>query len=135
MATWTARPDSLGHAVLLGDDHSESHLNLALVDERRGLLADAEREALASLLLNPDQPDARNLLGLIYAQEGKISRASLVWRDLVRDRPDYQPARINLVVLGSRSPLADADDETAAADSPLRPPSKPPEMSANCTWW
>ena len=98
------------------------------------MLADAEHETLASLQLNPNQPDARNLLGVIYAQDGKIARASFVWRDLVRDPPDYQPARTNLVVLGGRSPVADADDETAAADSsPLRPPSNPSEMSANCT--
>ena len=110
--------DSLQRAVLLGEDHSESHLNLALVEERRGMLADAENETLTSLKLNPDQPDARNLLGVIYAQEGKIARASLVWRDLVRDLPDFEPARINLVVLGSRSPVAGADDETAAVDLP-----------------
>jgi tetratricopeptide (TPR) repeat protein len=128
-----AATGSLRRAVLLGENHPESHLNLALVDERRGMLADAERETMASLQLNPDQADARNQLGVIYAQEGEIVRASLVWRDLVRDLPDYEPARINLVVLGSRSPVADADNETAAADSPLRPPSKPSEVSANCT--
>jgi Flp pilus assembly protein TadD len=125
--------DSLRRAVLLGENHSESHFNLALVEVRRGMLADAEHETLASLKLNPNQPDARNQLGVIYAQEGKIARASLVWRDLVRELPDYEPARTNLVVLGSRSPVVGADDETAAADSPLRPPSKPSELSANCT--
>jgi Flp pilus assembly protein TadD len=79
--------DSLRRAVLFGENHPESHFNLALVDLRRGMLADAEHETLASLQLNPDQPDARNLLGVIYAQEGEIARASLVWRDLVRDLP------------------------------------------------
>ena len=43
---------NLRRAVLLGEDHPESHFNLALVYERRGLLADAEREMLA-LRLNP----------------------------------------------------------------------------------
>jgi hypothetical protein len=37
------------------------------------MLADAEHEALVSLGLNPGQPDARNLLGVIYAQEGSLS--------------------------------------------------------------
>ena len=55
-----AATDSLRQAVFLGEDHSESHFNLALVYERRGLLADAEREMLAALRLNPGQPDARN---------------------------------------------------------------------------
>ncbi len=87
-----AATDNLRQAVLLGEDHSESHFNLALVYERRGLLADAEREMLASLRLNPGQRDAQNSLGVIYAEEGKTVRASSVWRELVRELPDYEPA-------------------------------------------
>jgi Flp pilus assembly protein TadD len=94
--------DSLQRAVLLGEEHSESHFNLALVEERRGMLANAEHETLASLLLNPWQPDARNLLAVIYVQEGKTTRASLVWRELAREVPDYQPARANLALLDSQ---------------------------------
>jgi Flp pilus assembly protein TadD len=101
-----AATDSLRRAVLLGETHSESHFNLALVEERCGMLADAEHETLASLLLNPGQPDARNLLGVIYAQEGKTGSASLVWSELVRDLPDYEPARTNLAILGSPSEVA-----------------------------
>src|SRR3984957_4539495 len=96
-----AATDSLRQAVFLGENHSESHFNLALVYERRGLHADAEREMLASIQLNPRQPDAKNALGVIYAQEGKTVSASLVWRELVREVPDYQPARTNLALLGS----------------------------------
>lgn len=113
-----AAADSLQRAVLFGENHPESHFNLGLLDQRRGMLADAEHETLASLRLNPEQPDARNLLGVIYAQEGKTAHASLVWRELIRDVPDYKPARTNLVVLGNRSPVAGADDETAAAALP-----------------
>ena len=101
-----AATDSLRRAVLLGPNHSESHFNLALVYERRGLLADAEREMLASLRLNPGQPDARNSLGVIYAEEGKNDGASLVWRELAREMPDYEPARRNLELLGSRTETA-----------------------------
>jgi Flp pilus assembly protein TadD len=98
-----AATDSLRRAVLIGEDRLESHFNLALVYERRGMLADAEHETLASLRLNPGQPDTRNLLGVIYAREGKIVRALLVWRDLVREAPDYEPARKNLAILGNQS--------------------------------
>jgi Flp pilus assembly protein TadD len=111
-----AATDSLRKAVLLGDQHSESHLNLAVVDERRGMLADAERETLVSLRLNRKQPDAHNLLGVIYAQEGKTVRASLLWREFVRDVPDYQPARTNLALLDSRSEVVLG--ETAAVALP-----------------
>ena len=95
--------DSLRQAVLFGENHSESHFNLALVYERRRLLADAEREMLASLRLNPDQPDARNTLGVIYAEQGRTARAWLVWHELIRDMPDYDPARTNLALLGSQN--------------------------------
>ena len=111
-----AATDNLRQAVLLGHDHSESHFNLALVDQRRGMLAEAEHETLASLLLNREQPDARNLLGVIYAQEGNTVRASLIWNELVRDVPDYEPARKNLALLGNQSEVA--FDETAAVDLP-----------------
>jgi len=111
-----AATGSLRRAVLLGENHSESHFNLALVEERRGMLADAEHETLVSLLLNPGQPDTRNLLGVIYAQKGETSRAFQIWRDLVRDQPDYQPARTNLAILGNLNRVASG--ETAAVDLP-----------------
>lgn len=111
-----AATDSLRRAVFLGEDHPESHFNLALVDERRGMQAAAEHETLASLLLNPEQPDARNLLGVIYAQEGKIADASLVWRELIREVPDYEPASTNLAILGS--PNGAASGETVAVGLP-----------------
>jgi Flp pilus assembly protein TadD len=107
-----AATDNLRQAVLLGEDHSESHFNLALVYERRGMLSDAEREMMASLRLNPGQVDARNSLGVIYAEEGKTVRASMIWGELVREVPDYQPARTNLKLLGNRVEVARG--ETAA---------------------
>jgi hypothetical protein len=78
--------------------------------------ADYEREMLASLRLNPRQPDARNSLGVIYAEEGKTSRAALVRRELVRETPGYKPARKNLRLLGSRVEVARG--ETAAVALP-----------------
>jgi len=98
-----ASTGSLQQAVLLGETHPESHFNLALVFERRGMHADAEHEMLASLQLNPQQADARNLLGVIYAQEGRTASAWLVWRELVHDVPDYLPARTNLALLGNQN--------------------------------
>jgi len=111
-----AAADNLRLAVLLGEDHPESHFNLALVYERRGRLADAEREMLASLRLDPEQNDGRNTLGVIYAEEGKTVSAGLVWRDLVREAPDYEPVRKNLALLGSRVEVARG--ETAAVTLP-----------------
>jgi len=115
-----AATESLRRAVLLGENHSESHFNLALVYERRGILKEAEHETLASLRLTPWQPDTRNLLGVIYAREGKIVRALLVWHDLVREAPDYEPARKNLAILSNIGSLG----ERAVVVPPQRPPPK-----------
>jgi len=59
---------------------------------------------------------ARNLLEVIYAQEGKTVRASLLWRELVRDVPDYQAARTNLALLDTQSEVVLG--ETAAVALP-----------------
>jgi tetratricopeptide (TPR) repeat protein len=108
--------ESLQRAMLLGEDHPESHYNLALVDERRGQFAEAEREMRASLRLDPSQPDALNALGVIYAEEGKTGHASQVWRELLRETPDYAAARKNLSLVDG--PSVAASGETAAVVLP-----------------
>ena len=96
---------NLRKAVVFGGQHPESHFNLALVYERRGMLADAERETLASLRLGPAQSGARDLLRVIYAQEGKTDLASESDNSPSREQPDSKPARLN-------------PDQTAAVDHP-----------------
>ena len=108
-----AATNSLQRAVLLGDDHFEAHFNLALADERHGQLAEAEEETLAALVLNPRDPDARNLLSVVFAKEGRSARACEVWKQLVRDVPVYEPAKANLRLLGSSQP-ANLGEEAAA---------------------
>jgi tetratricopeptide (TPR) repeat protein len=109
-----AATDSLQSAVVLGRNHSESHYNLALAYERRGILAGAEHEILASLRLDPRLSDAQNMLGVIYAEEGKPVRALQVWRELLSETPDYEPARANLTLLGSPSEVARGEAAAAA---------------------
>jgi hypothetical protein len=53
---------------------------------------------------------------VIYAHEGKTVRASLIWRELVRDVPDYEPAKHNLALLSSQNEVALG--KTAAAALP-----------------
>jgi lipoprotein NlpI len=70
-----------------------------LLDERLGLYPPAEQEMLLSLRLDPDQLDARNQLGVIYAEEGNYRRAREEWNDLLASDPRYSPARANLALL------------------------------------
>ncbi len=110
------RVHALQTAALLGPEHPESHFNLALVYQRRRMLADAEREVLCSLRLSPGQADARNLLAVIFVQQGEMACARSIWDELIREAPEFTPARINLTLLGG--PIVAAADETAAVPLP-----------------
>jgi Flp pilus assembly protein TadD len=79
--------DKLRRAILLVEDHLESH-TIAIVDEWRGHFAGAEREMRTSLRLDASQSDALNVLGMIYAEKGKTGHASQIWRELLRETPD-----------------------------------------------
>ena len=105
-----AATDALRLAVRLAPDRPEPHFNLGLVYERRGMLIEAEQEMLSSLRLEPGQLDAGNMLGVIYARQGDKARAAAQWRDLLRNAPDYGPARANLTILDGKQ-LAPADEK------------------------
>jgi tetratricopeptide (TPR) repeat protein len=95
---------SIRLAARLGGDHFEAHFELARLDARIGMLAEAEHETLASLQLGPERPEARNLLAVIYAEEGHTARAYSIWRELVQELPDFEPAQINLSLVDSATP-------------------------------
>jgi tetratricopeptide (TPR) repeat protein len=104
---------SMRLAARLGGDHFEAHLELARLDERIGMLAEAEHETLASLQLSSERPEARNLLAVIYAEEGHTARAYSIWRELVQELPDFEPARINLSHLDSPTPATSGEKRAA----------------------
>jgi cytochrome c-type biogenesis protein CcmH/NrfG len=55
------------------------------------MLAEARREMLTSLRLDPNRAEARNMLGVIYAEDGNYVTAREVWSDLART--GFEPAR------------------------------------------
>jgi hypothetical protein len=57
------------------------------------------------------------MLGVIYIQEGKTALALVVWREIVREVPEYQPARANLEIVRPSEVAA----EREAAKSLYRP--------------
>jgi cytochrome c-type biogenesis protein CcmH/NrfG len=48
---------------------------------------------------------------VIYAQQGRKARAYAEWRDLLRDAPDYDPARANLTILSGKQPVPAGEQE------------------------
>jgi cytochrome c-type biogenesis protein CcmH/NrfG len=77
------------------------------------MLAEAEQEMLASLRLEPEQLDARNMLGVIYARQGDKARAAAQWRDVLRNAPDHGPARANVTILDGKQPVPASEKEEA----------------------
>jgi cytochrome c-type biogenesis protein CcmH/NrfG len=67
------------------------------------MLPEAEREMLSTLRLEPKELDARNMLGLIYARQGKNAEASAQWNALLREAPEYSQARTNLAILQGKA--------------------------------
>ncbi len=89
--------DALRTAVALGPDHPEGHFNLALAYEQYGRLAEARQEMFISLRLDTNQAEARNMLGVIYAEDGNYVLARQVWSGLAGIA--FEAARTNLTIL------------------------------------
>jgi tetratricopeptide (TPR) repeat protein len=107
----TAEVSEYQRAAALGLRNWDLFLNLGLAQLENGELDAATDNLRQAVLL-----DARNSLGVIYAEEGKTVRASMIWGELVREVPDYQPARTNLKLMGNR--VEAARGETAAVVPP-----------------
>jgi len=124
--------ESVRLAVRLGGEHFEAHFELARLDERTGMLAEAEHETLTSLLLSPEHPEARNLLGVIYAEQGHADRAYSIWRELVHELPDYEPALINLGLLDSATPATSGEGAVRDLPTPIKRSSNLSEPRCGC---
>jgi Flp pilus assembly protein TadD len=102
-------PTALGMletSVLLGPQHSETHLNLAIGAEKAGRLNEAMKEIIVVLQMAPSDVDARNTKAIICADSGDLGCARDEWTLLTRIAPDYVPARTNLAILnGSAAEL------------------------------
>jgi len=74
--------------------------NLGLACERRGMLATARDETDDFIALDRKQPDARNMMCLIYAKTD-YAHAREVWNGSCSYRADFEPAG---QIGGPRSP-------------------------------
>lgn len=90
---------ALHRAVALGSNHAEGHFNLALAYERAGQRSAALNELVVADRLDPGQPDTRNMMGVVYAEDGQCERAFSIWRELKNRYPNYRPAIKNLAIL------------------------------------
>ncbi|MBI4054667.1 MAG: DUF2723 domain-containing protein [Elusimicrobia bacterium] len=71
------------------------HYHVGLAQRRMGRLGEAE-SAFRRALQMGDLPEAKNDLGLLYFQRGRMDRALSLWEELIREHPRFAPAQFNL---------------------------------------
>jgi tetratricopeptide (TPR) repeat protein len=99
----------------------EAHMNLGAIQLSRLNAQAAVTELRAATRLQPDRPEASNMLGLALAATGRNSEAIEQFALALRARPGYASARFNLATaLAKAGKLDDATDNLrrVLADSP-----------------
>jgi Flp pilus assembly protein TadD len=96
---WPNAVKALQTAVSRGPTHAEAHFNLALAYEKCGRFASALQEVTASLKVAPKDPDEHNEKAIICSELRDVLCAREEWTYLIKTRPGYMTARINLAIL------------------------------------
>ena len=79
--------------------HSAPYINLAIAYAETGKIKQAESVLLKALTINPTHPVTNNELGLVYRKTGRFNEAKSVYESVVKNFPQFLPARKNLGVL------------------------------------
>lgn len=79
--------------------HSAPYINLALAYSATGKIEDAEKILLKAIKINPVHPVANNELALVYRKTGRFSEAKKTYEDIIKNYPQFFPARKNLGIL------------------------------------
>lgn len=143
LATHEARLGNMGAArtaqekyvALRGDAASaEERAMLAglMVEAANGIVTpEAEKIVAAALKQDPTQPQARYMVGLMQAQNGRPDRAFPIWDGLLRDGPDEAPWNMAIrAVIGDLAWLAGFPDYTPPALSQSTPALPGPDAEA-----
>ncbi|MBC9247363.1 c-type cytochrome biogenesis protein CcmI [Paracoccus sp. 11-3] len=81
--------DLRGHEAT-ADDHMR--LGALMIEAAAGIVTpEAERVLGQALQIDPDQPQARYLIGLMYLQNGRADRTFAIWRRLLEQGPESAP--------------------------------------------
>ncbi|MBI3187613.1 MAG: tetratricopeptide repeat protein [Gammaproteobacteria bacterium] len=73
--------------------------NLGLVYLKKNDITQATKALQQALLLNPNQPYALNLMGLIEYNQGNVQKATEYYAAAVANKPDYANAHYNLALV------------------------------------
>ena len=78
---------------------SGPHVNLGIAYAGLGNLQDAERAFRKALELNPENPVARNQLGILQRKQGKFDQARESYLGVLAAHPNYPYAHLNMGIL------------------------------------
>jgi tetratricopeptide (TPR) repeat protein len=92
----TAGGGTAGAATATSLDSVKIWVNLGLVREQRGDLAEAERLFRRALATAPADPNAANNLANVLRRTGRVTEAITLFERLTAAHPDFRPALQNL---------------------------------------
>lgn len=81
------------------DKHSAPYINLAIAYSETGKIQDAENILLKAIKINPTHPVTNNELGMVYRKTGRFSEAKKTYESVIKNFPQFLPARKNLGIL------------------------------------
>lgn len=81
------------------DKHSAPYINLAIAYSETGKIQDAENILLKAVKINPTHPVTNNELGMVYRKTGRFSEAKKKYESVIKNFPQFLPARKNLGIL------------------------------------
>jgi Flp pilus assembly protein TadD len=99
---------ALNAAILIEDRTAGPHINLAAVALARKDIGTAERQVRLALDLEPGNPIALNLLGVVNANRGRFEEAQRCFSDAARIWPGYPGALANIRQLARNMSARDA---------------------------
>jgi predicted CXXCH cytochrome family protein len=101
----------------VNSDQPAAHLNLGVLAERRGEVADALQEYRTALRLGPEFVPALNNLALLEHAQGNSSEAEQRFRRIIELQPDFAAAHysLGLLLAEQHNRLSEAIEEMATA--------------------
>ncbi|MDH5600143.1 MAG: tetratricopeptide repeat protein [Gammaproteobacteria bacterium] len=79
--------------------HSAPYINLAIAYSESGRIEEAENILLKAVKINPLHPVTKNELALVYRKTGRFSEARQTYEEVIKNYPQFLPARKNLGIL------------------------------------
>lgn len=79
--------------------NSSPYINIAMAYEKLGDMERAEESLKKALEINPEHPVAKNEYALLFRKTGRYAEAREQYEGLLRNYPDFYPARKNLGIL------------------------------------